>query len=442
MVDRKSIGRLGGVVALILVATVAAQKHGPSDLTRELEAATAKPPAVRVQSFDGTEQTVEYQGARWLQDLVIYLSKKKGGGTLTFEPRVYEFRHPVRLWGINNVHFIGVPGTIFRLRKLDEWAKIKLSRPSRLADLKLAVDRPDLLQVGSRYQLLRPDLKKIRLMEFDVASKDGGDVVGFDRATNIGIDVAPVGSWIIPHLNHFDCFRSGNMTFQSIEFDGNFDMSRRALGEKLYWGHTTHCALLFRNSYKPTAARPGSRNVRVLNCTFKNLLGRGATFYNMADLTIRDCHFENLAAEAIEIDHLSAFAVIGGCTIRDVKFGMRLNDCTDTTVTGCIMENCRQVGIYITEVVKDGTCNRRMTITGNVIRGGLRGIVIDSNAEENIISSNTISDARWIGIDVKGSRNVVMGNSIARARRQPIDDKGEANVVVNNQIIPASGRGG
>ena len=90
---------------------------------------------------------------------------------------------------------------------------------SRIADNKIIVDRPELLRPGTRYQLLRPDLKGIRMMEFDITAVEG-NVATIENATNISSKTAFPGCWLIPHINFIGGWRCGDMSFDRIEFDG------------------------------------------------------------------------------------------------------------------------------------------------------------------------------------------------------------------------------
>ncbi len=434
-INMKSATRITGLFfVLVLVSFQDSQHVAAHDATVR---PPHLPPMVTIRLLSGQVTTIPYENTKKLQDIVNKLNRL-GGGLLEFEPRVYEFDRVLRLWDVHNVHFQGKPGTTFRMRKLDEFGILKISQETLIASKRLIVNRPDLVRPGTRYQLLRPNLKGIRMMEFDIATIDG-NVATIANATNISSKEAMVGAFLMPHINFIGGWRCGDMSFDRIIFDGNFDMNNRKLGEKNYWAHTTHCGILLRNGYTSRPGRPvkrpSSSNVRITNCTFKNLLGRGTTFYNMANVTVRGCHFEDMGAEAIEIDHLSSFAVISGCTIRRAKFGMRLNDCTDVTVTGCVMQDCEEVGVFITDVVRDPSCNRRMSVTGNTIYRGRRGIVIDPGAEENIIANNTITDMTWCGIYCEGNRNVIQGNSIRKTKQVGVIDKGQGNLIVNNLIL-------
>lgn len=405
-----------------------------------LASATAQDVAPRPRvlvSSAGLDVAYEYVDDKGLAEVVEKVSAH-GGGSLTFPPGIYRFDQGIRLHGIRNVHFVGTPGTVFQFRPLTEFGAIRTTEPTPLADLKLVVDRPDLLAVGGRYQLLRPDLKGIRMMEFYLDSIEG-KIVKAIEPTNMNGTTVPAGSWIIPYINFFMGWNCGEMSFTGITFDGNFDLANRKLGGKPYVGHTTHGGLLFSNGYLASggalASRPATRNVRVSGCRFTNFLGRGATFYNVQGVTLRDCTFEDIGAEAIEIDHLSSHAVIGGCSILNAKIGMRLNDCTDTTVTGCIIENA-SVGIHLTEVLKGDTTNRRMTMTGNVITGGLTGMIFDGNVAETVAVGNTITGCSRYGIDMNGKLNVVVGNVISGCGAGGVKLVGQGSIIENNLILP------
>jgi len=386
---------------------------------------------------DGKPVVVPFEGDRKLQEAISNLSKV-GGGTIVFPPGIYPFDRGMDLRNVRNVHLVGKPGCIFKMRTMAEWGQIRLTRSSRIGDGVLHVDHPELVRKGTRYQVIPADLKGNRVLEL-VA----GDIVdGSVKISSFTVktrDEYVEGMFLVPQINFLDGYQCGDMSFTNIVFDGNFDTTKPLLGGRKFVGHTLHCGLLFRNPYhdKPDkpAPRPATRNIRVVGCEFTNLLGRGVAIYNVDGITIRDCRFSNMAAEGLEVDHLSAHANISSCKFRDLWIGMRLNDCTDVSVRGCELEGC-SFGIHLTRALKDPTVNQRIVVNDNIIRGGFQGIIVDPGFRDVTLENNVLSGVKIIGIRIGGDRVVCTGNSISSPRRCGIQVRGLECVIKDNKITP------
>lgn len=365
-----------------------------------------------------------------------------GGGAIRFSPGVYTFEHGIhsrRRDGVTGIDFVGSRGTIFRFRKLVEFGRVRIAADAVARGGSLPVDHPDLIEPGRRYQVLRPDLRGNRIGEFLITGKNG-DSLTTAQYENVSVKTFPKGAWLIPHINFFDTLHWADISFTDILFDGNFDLTQDKLGGQPFLGHTTHGGVLFRNPYtKKDVRRPHTSKVRLERCTFRSLLGRGATFYNTGDITLRDCRFEGCRAEAIEIDHLSENILIDGCEVKDARVAIRLNDCSKAIVRGCRLQ-ATKTGIHVTKVVEHEGVNRRISVTGNVIYDVDRGLVVDADSTENVFTGNVFSGCRRMGIVIKGPANVFAGNSVTGHFTTGILLTAPRNIIENNYVASSNSR--
>ena len=376
----------------------------PADRASEL--------TVTVRRTDGVTSTHTWTDDTWLEEEVQRVSDA-GGGTLDFGPGVYQFDRGLRVKRIHNVHFRGSPGTVFRMRPLPEIGQITITATTAVASKTLEVNRPELLRVGHQYRVFRGDLKAYRIVEFEV-KEINGSLVTAEWITNAQIKSFEPGMWVFPGICFLQGWECGDLSFSDIEFDGNIDVHNTIVNGKRLHGHTMHCGLLLQNRYisrgDDPPRLPGTRGLRVSRCVFRRLLGRAVTVYNMHDVHVNDCRFDDIGAEGVEVDHLATNAVISGCIFNRNGFGVKFNDCTDSVLANSVFRDCR-IAVHITKVMKDADLNRRLVIQGNTIQGGQRAIGMHHCAD-SVISANVISAPAAVGIELRGEQINCTSNTL------------------------------
>ena len=358
---------------------------------------------------------------------------------MTFAPGEYRFDEGINLNNVRNVRFVGTPGTVFVFRPMDEFGRIRALADHAWGEKALTVDHPELVKVGATYQVFKPDLVGNRILECTVGGIQGNRLaLSWMNVTSESMKMVPKGSYLIPQLNFFNGRVCGDMSFTDIVFDGRAAIGKIELNGRSFHGHTTHSGLLFRNVYQPGTPRPASRNIRLVGCTFRNLLGRGAVFYNIEGVTVRDCTFESIKTEGLEIDHWSREGVISGCRFRNCKTGLQLNDCSEVITTGCHFTDCK-TAIKVLNYLKDPTTNRSLVIQANVIKNANRGLIIPPGAENNLIIGNSFVDAGDVAVILKGDRNVFSSNSISGSRLAGVQLEGLGCRLAGNLFIRPEG---
>ncbi len=409
--------------------------------------------AAQSSASDGTTPTITIRSGTavltvpWKDDVALAEGIRQlsgaGGGSIEFSAGTYEFGRGMNVHTIKNVALVGRPGVVFRMRKLTEWGLIK-TIGSHAPDEKLfEVDRPDLMTVGARYQLFYPDQHGNRFFECLVSGIEGSKIkLSIANVTHPSVPVIGPGAFVVPEINFLDGWQCSDIQIRDITFDGGVSIGDVKLNGQPFYGHTTHCGLVFRNAYKGTTPRPAGRNIRIEGCSFRNFLGRGAAIYNTSDVTVRDCEFESIRTEGLEIDHWSLGATIVGCSFRECGSCMQLNDCNETIVTGCRFSDSGR-GIYVLDALHDLTTNRELSITGNIFTRMRDGaVVLDPHADANVIASNVFRDCVPRAVEIGGDRVVCTGNVITGSTECGVKVTGKDCVVESNSIVaPAQGAG-
>ena len=397
------------------------------------------PPGYTIEATAGTRSAL-YAGDRALAADVLALSKA-GGGTIRFSAGTFEFATGLDVNQIRNVRFVGAKeGTVFRLRKLDDWGLIRTVGTQPLDTKSLAVDRPELLRPGAPYQLFLPGRYPNRYVEMRVAAiADGKATLSSTVCTNPQAKEISDGSYVVPQLSVLDGFLISGVSFTDIVFDGNVeDVKKVALGGVNFAGHTTHCGLLFRNSYRDQAKRPAARDITIERCVFRGFLGRGFVVYNTDGVVIRDCRFERVRTEALEIDHWCRDVRIESSSFAGAHVGLQLNDCNSTVVENCAFESCA-IGVKIVDALKDRTTNRGLTIRKSRFAKLGTGIEVPPFAEDNAIVDNVFESAGAVAIVVRGDKNTIAGNTVTGSAKAGVLLEGKECVVRDNAIAAPNG---
>lgn len=404
--------------------------------------ATADGPAPRftVQTSAGLRE-YEWQGDEHLKQILVQASGK-GGATLAFSPGVFEFSSGINLPGAKDLHFRGQAGTVFRFRKLDEWGLIRTVEETRPTDNLLIVDRGDLMKPSRRYQLFLPDQRGGRFLECVVRSVESSKVnLSWFSVTHPDLKVIPSGAYVLPEINFFDSFRGSGLSFTGIVFDGNCDVTSVKLEGRPFYGHTMHSGIILRNLYRPPEPHPARRDAVVADCSFRNLLGRAVVVYNMSAITVRDCDFEAIRTEALEIDHWASEAIVRGCRFRKCATAIQLNDCNQTVISECQVTDCDN-GLRILDALKDRSTNRGISIRGNMFIDNRKAIHFDPFADENSVTGNHFINCGAVAVILGGDRNLFSDNVITGSTVSGVEYSGPGSVIEGNLIVPPGNAAG
>lgn len=184
----------------------------------------------------------------------------------------------------------------------------------------------------------------------------------------------------------FKTLPGGNAVFENMSFDGG---RTKAVPMP---GHHLRTAIWIASPFKYGVGitAPPTPRVTVRNCLFRNLYGRGVAFYNAVDCSVEGNVFEHIADEAIDFDHFCERSRVVGNDIRDVYWGIVLNDASDNLVEYNNIDGCK-IGIWswwYEEFPKEGL-NERNRIRHNTIRGATEAAIhFDRFCTKNIIEEN------------------------------------------------------
>ena len=400
----------------------------------------AEAPTVLVIGGGGRQEVRACPDDGVLAELIESLSAG-GGGRLVFSPGVVEFRRGINLAGIRKVELIGGPGTVFRFRDLEEWGRIRTTGSHAFSEKVVEVDRPDLVRANYRYQLFLPDLKGGRFLECHVKKVKGNLLeLAWSSVTQPGVESIEAGAYVVPEINFFDSFRGGEIRFEGITFEGNVDISKVDLGGRPFYGHTTHCGIVIRNLYKAPRPRPATRGIQIERCTFRNLLGRGVAIYNVDGVRIRDCTFESIRTEGLEIDHWSLGVVISGCRFDRCGTGVQLNDCNEVAVTESFFMG-NHLGLRVLDALHDRTTNHGLIVSDNVFRANNKGLLVDAAASGNSIRGNLFEDCGSVAVTLRADEVLFTGNLIRGSGQTGVEVFGKRCLIKDNLIVPPTSAG-
>jgi parallel beta-helix repeat protein len=129
---------------------------------------------------------------------------------------------------------------------------------------------------------------------------------------------------------------TSNVTIEGLEIDLN-----RSAWPVRPINHTTHCAIFGAGAYdhkKGTAGAP-LEGVVVRRCVLRNCHHRGVAWYSVVRSSVVGCRIEDIAAEAIDLDHFCFNCEARDNDIRNAPSGVELND-----ASRCVVENNRIAG--------------------------------------------------------------------------------------------------
>jgi len=203
--------------------------------------------------------------------------------------------------------------------------------------------------------------------------------------------------------------------------------------------HTYHCAVKVSGpySYERGPTGPAVEHFRIANCTIKNAHHRGVAFYSVCHSGVYDTRIENTAAEGIDFDHFCYHCEAVGNDLRNCR-NIELNDASYCLITRNKMTRC-SAGIVVWQWCKQGGLNVHNMIVGNhIVESRSDGIRCQTGADHNMISRNTVKNARGTGIVVAGVQNTIVGNAVEGSGAHGILVTGSGNTVLRNMCVGSS----
>ncbi len=327
-------------------------------------------------------------------------ARDKPGLHIHFAPGEYEIHQRLVLHIIPDAHISGTPGT--RLVFADGPDIVgHTTKEIEEGDTFIHVNHPERLKPRRRYQLYRSDSTGDRRLEIAVKAIDGDrielskPVRFFKHVKAAGL---PAGLQIMEELNFFHVLSCPNLLIENLVMDGRDRGNIR--------GHTIYCGI-YASGMHHGDEKPAVVGFHVRGCTFRNLQGRGVVFYGMSGALIEHNMFENIRAQAIEIDHISS-GVIRSNYVNHAETGVMVNDAFDSLVEGNVLMNCGN-GVRFLKIYKQTWVNMHNTIRGNRIGPGCDIGVEFSNdgMTENLVTGNTFIGMRDADRVTNGANNTI-----------------------------------
>ena len=299
-------------------------------------------------------------------------------------PGRYVIEQRIFVNSVNDLTITGGPGVEFVFADGPDRTTTTTASVSK-GDLTVQVEHPERIREGFRYQLHFPDTTQDRLLEFECAEVKDGLIQMANPAhfmPHVKEDI-PAGVVVMEELNFFRVRRCPNITIQGIHMDGRDRGGKR--------GHTTYCGVYASGRYK-SHERAIIHGMTIRNCSFKNLKGRGIVFYAMDEVTIEGNYFEDIRAQAIEIDHFSSGRIVGN-VVNGAEIGVMVNDAYESIVEGNVLSHCLH-GVRFLELYDDEWVN-----SGNIIRDNIfgPGTTAGINFYSEGMSDNVITGNIFLG---------------------------------------------
>ena len=361
-------------------------------------AADRGPVVVVSQDGDG-----DFHGSDEKPILAAIEKAAKTGGTILIRPGEYVIRQKI------------VPGDNLTIKGTDE---TRLKLPSPLLVTSAATTGQEFLLVGDTSEYAPGTSVEILPPQGSKTFSDGET-----EAFTAGISRVEPGKLIVagplPHAipegsragyanNLFEMRGSQkNVRLESLVLDGG---RKKGLAMP---GHVRRCAILAHGaySYEKGPSAPPLENLQVVGCQIRNCYGRAVAFYSVVRSTVEGCRIQDIADEAIDLDHFCYHcraidnqikrSVIGVC-INDGSYcdvrNNRIEDCERTGVVIWWWYRCPMEGINVENVIEDNF----------IYSPGRDGISIEKRCFRNRVSGNYVEG----GIKVVEPDNVVENNTV------------------------------
>ncbi len=339
----------------------------------------------------------EWESETTLND-VLWDIKYKPGAHIYILPGTYEIEQRIFVNEIPDLKISGLPGVRFVFAEGAD----KLcgnSRHINEGDTEIYVEDTSLFNPEWRYQIYAADGRGDRILEFEVTTVHEDHVkLRVPAHFMPHVKGVPKDSQIMEQLNMFRVRRCPNFILENVEMDG-----RNRGGIR---GHTIYSGIYATGLYK-AHERATTLGFEVRGCVFKNLKGRGVVFYGMADCLIQNNYFENIRAQAIEIDHFSSGHILGNY-VNGAEVGVMVNDAYESIVESNILTHCKHAVRFL-EIYNDEWVNSGNIIRDNQIGPGCRGGIVFFNEgmTDNQVVGNRFLDIKDGDRVVRGEGNII-----------------------------------
>ena len=353
--------------------------------------------------FPGEERfkLVPWGSVETIQDLLDEMRDNTESAEILFLPGRYEIDGRIFVHMIQDLTISGTPGVELYFREGPDKVTSVTENVDR-GSLEMMVADPSKMEAGRRYQIYKESGIHDRILEFTVDEVVDGVVrMELPALYMPHVKEVPPGSWIMEEHTFFRVSRSPRFTLQGITMDG---MNRGGIR-----GHTIYCGVHANGLYK-VGFKATTMGLTVRNCTFRNLKGRGIVWYGLGGAVIEHNRLENITAQAIEIDHLSA-GIVRNNIVNGAEAGVMLNDAYDSIVEANVLLGCKH-GIRFLALYDNGWANHANIVRDNIIGpGSLAGVMFSSEGMvDNVITGNTFLGLRrehWVK---NGDGNLIEGN--------------------------------
>ncbi len=323
-------------------------------------------------------QFIEWKSEETLNKFLSGIRHQKGYG-IQFTPGVYEVSQRIIVSENPGLTISGSAGVTLQFAEgMDDCGNT--STPIEEGTTEFDTTHPELFLPLKRYQLFRADSKGDRLLEFVALSVDGNTVkMAWAAHFMPHVKSIPAGARIIEDVNFFAIYRSPGLTIQNLIMDGR--------GQGNIRGHTTYCGVYAVGNYE-LHRKPITDGLTIRGCTFKGLSGRGVAFYGIYNAVIQSCTFQNIRAQAIEVDHYSS-GLIQGNHVDGAEVGVMINDAFDSLIEANTLVNCREAVKFL-RIHEDDWTNTGNTVQFNHIGPGCRAGVrfFGPGMHDNLVRGN------------------------------------------------------
>ncbi len=350
-----------------------------------------------------TQEPSEKYGGTTGRPIRKAVKDAEDGDTISIEPGTYTIRRTIQLK--SNLTFTGTEQTVLRLPS-PALSSAGVSKGAKT----VPVEASDQFREGAQLQFRPPEgldtFPESEKKKFTASlSSIDNQRLTFDRSLPVPV---PAESRIGYFNNIFQ--RRGtalrNITFRNLNFHGG-----RIKRIPDLHGHVDRCAILFsaKYTYADGPQGPPNRNIRVVNCDFRNFYGRPVAFYSAVDCLVENCTMNNVNDESINFDHFTFRCRAIGNTVRDSKIGVTINDGSYNVVRHNRFYGCgKAVNLWWWRKCPQNYINIRNTIRQNVVRSPRHDVSIrvSRRAYWNKITENSVEG----DIRVREQENTVHNN--------------------------------
>jgi hypothetical protein len=345
---------------------------------------------------------VEFEwGDDSVQNLNSIIRESENSIEILFGPGEYLFHQALEINNKDGVFISGSKATwVF-----PDGAKViaVLEQDVLVGDVELYVYDDEDLRSGQRYQVYKEDRSGDRLLEFEVKEVSDNTMILTKPVSFMQhVDEILEGSILLEEINFLRINDSKNVEIRDLVFDG------KEIGDVR--GHTIYSGLIAEKPYGDDLGDNEDENIVIDNCVFKNFKGRGITFYGFSGVSVVNSKFENILAEAIEIDHFSQGEVRGNYVSKSAV-AIQLNDAYDSVVdSNELIDNGH--GVFFVSHYEDPSVNTGNKVINNLIEGSsVAAIKLSDQSKNNEISENTLikNEVYFAG---NTSENEIFDNSL------------------------------